>query len=95
MANAKGTATVDFGSTPSTHATVAVTGQASLGSGSAVGAWIDGTTATADHSADEHVVEPLQVTVTNKVAGTGFTIEVACLVGATTGQYSVTWAWAD
>jgi hypothetical protein len=71
---AQGTTTLDFGAFPGkSDASVAVTGQASIVSGSLVEAWIR-PEATADHSADEHMVETLRVVAGNIVAGTGFTI---------------------
>ena len=95
---ASGTATLDFGAFPGkTDASVAVTGQAAIVSGSLVGAWLR-PVATADHTADEHMVESLAVIAANIVAGTGFTI-----YGVSTNQYgqstrlygtwSVSWAW--
>ena len=70
----QGTTTVDFGAFPGkTDASAAVTGQAGIGAGSLVEAWIF-PTATADHSADEHWVDPPEVFAGNVVAGTGFTI---------------------
>ena len=70
----QGSTTVDFGAFPGATDTVAtITGQASIGSGSLVEAWIF-PTATADHSADEHWVDPPEVFAGNVVAGTGFTI---------------------
>jgi hypothetical protein len=69
-----GTATIDFGAFPgSSHATVAVTGQAAIVADSVVQAWIR-PVATADHSADEHMLETLKVHAANIVAGTGFTV---------------------
>ena len=69
-----GTATVDFGAFPgSSHATVVVTGQAGIVAGSVVQAWIR-PVATADHSADEHMLETIRVHASSIVAGTGFTI---------------------
>jgi len=69
-----GTATLDFGAFPGkTDATVTVTGQAGIGAGSLVEAWIF-PTATADHSADEHWVDPPEVYAGNVAAGTGFTV---------------------
>ena len=69
-----GTATVDFGAFPgSSHASVVVTGQASIVAGSVVQAWIR-PVATADHSADEHMLETLKVHASSIVAGTGFTV---------------------
>ena len=65
---------MDFGAFPGASDTsVAVTGQAAIASGSLVEAWIFPAT-TADHSADEHVVETIKVMAGNVVAGTGFTI---------------------
>lgn len=70
----QGTATLDFGAFPgASDASVAVTGQATIGSGSLVEAWLFPAT-TADHTADEHWVETIQVRAGNVIAGTGFTI---------------------
>ena len=69
-----GTATVNFGAFPgSSDASVAVTGQAGIVAGSVVQAWIR-PVATADHSADEHMLETIKVHAHTIVAGTGFTI---------------------
>lgn len=71
---ASGTATLNFGAFPgASDASVAVTGQAGIVSGSLVEAWLR-PEATADHSADEHMAETLKVLAGNIVAGTGFTI---------------------
>lgn len=71
---AQGKTTVDFGAFPGkSDASVAITGQAGIVSGSLVEAWIF-PEATADHSADEHLVETIKVVAGNIVAGTGFTI---------------------
>lgn len=73
MANT-GTATLNFGAFPGASDTsVAVTGQAGIIAGSLVEAWIR-PVATADHSADEHMVETLKIFAGNIVAGVGFTI---------------------
>lgn len=101
-----GTATLDFGAFPGkSDASVAVTGQAAILAGSLVEAWIR-PVATADHSADEHMVETFQVFAGNISVGTGFTIygfntsEVTdrnpLTVGLGTriyGQWTVAWAW--
>ena len=74
---ATGTATLDFGAYPGKpDASIAVTGQAAIGAGSRVEAWIDTGTATAAHSTDEHIMAAvlLDVTYGKIVAGTGFTI---------------------
>src|SRR5688500_11180750 len=71
---ATGTATLDFGAFPgSSHATVAVAGQAAIASGSLVEAWLR-PVATQDQSADEHMVETIRVVAADIVPGTGFTI---------------------
>jgi hypothetical protein len=70
----QGTATLDFGAFPgASDASVAVTGQAGILAGSLVEAWLF-PAATADHTADEHWVETIEVMAGNVVAGTGFTI---------------------
>lgn len=70
----QGTATLNFGAFPGvTDATVTITGQTGITGSSLVEAWIF-PTATADHSADEHWVDPPEVFAGNVVAGTGFTI---------------------
>jgi hypothetical protein len=97
-----GTATLDFGAFPGTSDTsVAITGQALIVAGSLVEAWIR-PVATADHSADEHMMETLKVIAGNIVAGTGFTIfalntnQVTNPSGPSPeiyGQFTVAWAW--
>lgn len=65
---------VDFGAFPgSSDGSVAITGQAGILAGSLVEAWII-PEATADHSADEHILESIRVYAGNIVAGVGFTI---------------------
>jgi len=96
--SASGTATLDFGAFPgTTDATVAVTGQTGIVSGSLVGAWIR-PVATADHTIDEHRVESISITADTIVAGTGFTIFgcSASEFGQSTRRYglwTVAWAW--
>jgi hypothetical protein len=69
-----GVTTVNFGAFPgSSDASVAITGQGGIASGSKVKAWIVAT-ATIDHSADEHWLETIDVIAGNIVPGTGFTI---------------------
>ena len=103
---AQGTATLDFGAFPGkTDASVAVTGQAGIAAGSLVEAWIF-PTATADHTVDEHWVDPPEVFAGNVVAGTGFTIygvlKKRCEIGPQNrsvdapmiyGKWSVGWVW--
>lgn len=69
-----GTTTIDFGAFPgASDASVTVTGQTGILAGSIVQAWIRPVD-TADHSADEHMLETIKVFAGNIVAGTGFTI---------------------
>jgi hypothetical protein len=71
---AQGTTTVNFGAFPgSSDTSVVVTGQATILAGSLVEAWIS-PVATADHTADEHIVETIKVFAGNVSAGVGFTI---------------------
>jgi hypothetical protein len=71
---AQGTTTINFGAFPgSSDTSVAVTGQATILAGSLVEAWL-APVATADHTADEHLVETIKVVAGNVVAGVGFTI---------------------
>src|SRR5262245_906194 len=78
---AQGTSTINFGTFPgASDASVAVTGQGGILAGSLIEAWIV-LTATADHSADEHLVDAPVVRAGNIVAGTGFTIYAAARDG--------------
>ena len=71
--SAQGTATLDFGAFPgASDASVFVAAPAITGA-SLVEAWIF-PAATADHSADEHLVETVRVVAGNVQAGVGFTI---------------------
>jgi hypothetical protein len=71
---AQGTATLNFGAFPgSQEAKVVITGQTGILAGSLVSAWVL-PAATADHSIDEHLVDPIRVIAGNVVAGSGFTI---------------------
>jgi hypothetical protein len=75
---ASGTTTINFGSAPGGfEASVAVTGQASILAGSLVEAWVF-PVATADHTADEHLIDPPRVIAGNVSAGVGFTIYGYC-----------------
>lgn len=98
-----GTTSVDFGAFPGkSDASIAVTGQGSIVAGSIIGAWIR-PVATADHTADEHWVETLEVFAGNIVAGTGFTIyarntnqvsDVGGVAPRIYGAWTVAWAWS-
>lgn len=92
----QGTASLDFGAFPGkTDTTIVITGQAAILAGSLAEAWIF-PAATADHSADEHLIEDLVVTAGSIVAGTGFTIfgRVGSLnPGLLYGVWNIGWAW--
>lgn len=94
MASGTGTATVDFGAAPGGNlATVAVTGQSGITSGSHVEAWVMGE-ASANHSAYEHAITPLTVRCGDVVAGTGFTVYASSHEMRLTGQFKVRWVWS-
>jgi len=95
MAGGVGTSVIDFGSSLVSDATLVITGQTSITAGSFCEAWIDPTQgATADHTVDEQMVEPIRVFCTSIVAGTGFTIRAICDGVGTYGKYNVSWVWA-
>lgn len=93
MAASVGSTVLDFGATPTDNwATVAVTGQAGIVAGSAVDAWLR-LEATADHGADEHRVEDLEIQAGAIVAGTGFTLYARSRCGKTWGRFTISWVW--
>lgn len=97
MANAIGSATLDFGAAPgSNEAAVAVTGQGSIGVGSVAEAYIMGDDSTADHTAGDHryVSAFMGITCGTPVAATGFTI-YGRSEHKLTGEWAVRWVWSD
>jgi hypothetical protein len=94
MASATGTATINFGAAPgSSVASVVVTGQASIGTGSHCEAFLMGDS-TATHNAEEHAFTPIRLVCRDVVAATGFTIYATTELRLT-GTFSVRWVWAD
>ncbi len=102
---AQGTTTVNFGTslTGSLSTSVAITGQASILTGSLVEAWIL-PLPTADHSIDEHILDPPLVQAGSVVPGVGFTIYATAPnnpgengafadVVDTYGLWTVAWCW--
>lgn len=90
-----GTATLDFGAAPgTTSANVTVTGQTALTSNSYIQVFIQGTDATADHTAFEHgfISSYLKPFVQNIVAGSSFNIEAHSAIRLT-GQITVRWRY--
>lgn len=98
MANGAGTATLNFGAAPGTNtATVTVTGQASITSGSHAEAWFMGNDSTADHNAYEHkhlLPQYVQLSVDNVVAGTGFDITATALELRLNGTIKCRYVWS-
>jgi len=97
MASGQGTATLNFGSFPgSSEASVAVTGQTSIGVGSKAEAFIMGDDTSGSHTATDHryAAALIGLTCGTPTAGTGFTIYGRCL-DKMQGTFSIRWVWAD
>lgn len=91
--SATGTAVIDFGAAPGGNAaSVAVTGQGAILSGSLCEAWMMASS-SADHNDQEHMLVPVKLTCGSVVAGTGFTI-YARSEWRLTGQFTVQWVWS-
>ena len=92
---AQGTATLNFGAAPGTNvATVAVTGQATIGATDGAEAWFMGDS-TADHNVYEHLhmfPDRIGLCAGDVVAGTGFTIYAETELRLT-GTIKCRWAW--
>lgn len=91
-----GNATLNFGSTPGTnHVSVAVTGQAAIASGAYMEAYFQGDDSTATHNSYEHKMLPMAVNLTcsDVVAGTGFTINAMTQLRLT-GTVKCRWVWS-
>lgn len=76
----------------SPSAETVVIDQANIQSDSYVEAWMEGDS-TADHSPDEHLIEPIKLTCGNIVPGVGFTIYGETKFGTTLGEYKIRWIW--
>lgn len=89
-----GTAIIDFGpaTAKTTNASLIVAGQTGILSNSFVEAWIN-PVASADHTADEHVMEALRVQSGAIVVATSFTIFLTCFLGTTWGKWNINWVW--
>ena len=86
-----GAAVLDFG-TGRSVASVAVTGQAGMLASALPRAWVQ-VSASPDHSADEHVVEELEVVAGSVVAGVGFTVYGRTRNVVLRGRWNVGWAY--
>ena len=78
----KGTSTIDFGA-GDTSAAVVITGQAWVTAASVI--------VPAIYGSDEALIEGLQLTVSDLLAGVGFTITAAPTNGQAIGQYQINW----
>ena len=97
MANAIGTATIDFGAFPgSNEASVAVTGQTTVSATSKAEAFVIGDDTSSNHTAKDHQYFNALASLTcgTPSAGTGFTI-YATSVHKLQGQFSIRWVWTD
>jgi hypothetical protein len=91
----KGTAVIDFGAFPGANeATVAVTGQGTIGTGNVATASIRRAT-TADHSVNDHDYAALLLSLACAVptAATGFDIVARC-AEKMQGTFNINWQWA-
>lgn len=89
---AQGTTTIDFGSgTGKQTASIAVTGQGTILSGSQCEAWIM-YTSSASHNETEHLMVPMNLRCGTVIAGTGFTIYAAS-EWSLTGTFTLQWVW--
>lgn len=89
-----GQTTIDFGAFPGTlDASVTITGQGAIVSGSLVEAWVY-PIATADHSVAEHYTDPPRIMAGEITAAAGFVIRGFSLDQRPRyGLYTINWAW--
>lgn len=89
-----GTATIDFGATATSSASIAVTGQTSILGTSTVTAFIQQDT-TVDNDADDHLTLAMDANfyISAVTASTGFTINIFLPNFAAKGTYKVRWMW--
>ena len=93
---ATGTGVVNFGAVPGSDiATLVVTGQGDILSGSFVEAYLV-PTSTADHSADEHLIDGPRVIAGAISAGVGFTVYALATDRPGSrlyGSFTIAWVW--
>jgi len=92
-AGGRGVAVIDFGASGKDIASLAITGQTGILSGSAIIVSILAIP-SADHSADEHIAEEIDVFAGDIIAGTGFTIYTRTRSLALKGAWNVAWIWS-
>ncbi len=88
-----GTATIDFGATPTDGATFTVT-DASISSTSYVEAYIQHGDSTADNTVDDHEIAAASLRLSAFPATGNFSLAAHCLFGAVTGQMKIRYAWS-
>lgn len=88
----RGTASIDFGA-GDVAASVVVTGQAGILAASSRVRVHVAPADTANHSIDEHIIEPLRVFAHSIVDGVGFTVSAVCDLGSTHGIFRIDWEW--
>lgn len=95
MANATGTATLDFGA-GSNEAAVAVLAQTGILASSKADAFVMGDDSSSNHTANDHryFAALAGLTCGTPTAGVGFTI-YATSQHKLSGQFTVRWVWAD
>lgn len=97
MANATGTATIDFGAFPgSNEASIAVTGQTTISATSKCEAFIMGDDTTSDHTASDHkyLAALVGLSCGTPTLATGFTI-YARSTEKLQGTFALRWVWSD
>jgi|SRR5581483_10148897 len=90
----KGTAILDFSSTPSDEASVDVTGQTFILATSQCQAWFSGVVYGSSDEIDHlQAAQKIALVCGVPTAGVGFTIYADCLHGLYAGQLQVNWRW--
>ncbi len=89
---ATGNATVDFGATPASEASVVVP-LASVGAATQLEAWFQETSTASNTTADHRFAAvACRLICGNINPGVSFTIYAYCTIGYATGQFTVQWA---
>lgn len=104
-----GSTTITFGAFPGASDVTVTVAAAGVGAGSEIEAWIF-PVATADHTVDEHIIDPPRIVAHSVNAGVGFSVTavaqapipetvatgqpVASMGPITYGIWTIGWAWA-
>jgi len=90
-----GTATVDFGATPATEASVVVS-DPTITANAFIEPWIMASSTTDnDAAAHKQAAAFFRCVASEPDPGVGFTITVFCLIGAATGTFKIKWTWSN